>query len=73
MDITLDIEGMHCASCSMGIEKQLNKLDEVEKATVNLVSEQAFISCKEGTSAELLPALLIDAIKKAGFDAFEAE
>lgn len=69
MNITLDIEGMHCASCVMGIEKQLNKLDEVEKATVNLVSEQAFISCKEGTSVELL----IDSIKKAGFDAFEEE
>ena len=41
--LTLGIEGMSCAACSNRIEKNLNKLEEVE-ANVNLSTEQATIS-----------------------------
>ena len=44
MEIRLDLEGMHCASCAARIEKQLNRLDGVE-ATVNLATEQATVHC----------------------------
>ncbi|MGR3178555.1 MAG: heavy metal translocating P-type ATPase, partial [Candidatus Anammoxibacter sp.] len=37
------ITGMHCASCVNRIEKALNAIDGVESATVNLVTEKAFI------------------------------
>ncbi|MDD2518985.1 MAG: heavy metal translocating P-type ATPase [Bacilli bacterium] len=40
----INIEGMTCASCSSHVEKALNKIDGVEKATVNLTTEKATIS-----------------------------
>ncbi len=41
---TLKIEGMTCASCVGHVEKALNKIDGVEKATVNLATETAQVS-----------------------------
>ncbi|CAM3135946.1 heavy metal translocating P-type ATPase [Staphylococcus argensis] len=41
--LTLGIEGMSCAACSNRIEKNLNKLEDVE-ANVNLSTEQATIT-----------------------------
>jgi P-type Cu+ transporter len=40
--ISLELEGMTCASCAARIEKQLNQLDTVE-ASVNLATEQASV------------------------------
>ncbi len=40
---TLDIQGMHCASCSTVIENVLNKTKGVEKANVNYATEKATI------------------------------
>ncbi|HXL43909.1 MAG TPA: heavy metal translocating P-type ATPase [Gaiellaceae bacterium] len=40
--ISLELEGMTCASCAARIEKQLNQLDSVE-ASVNLATEQASV------------------------------
>ena len=53
--VTLDIEGMTCASCAMRIEKKLNKLDGVE-ATVNFALEQASVTAPEGVSVDDLVA-----------------
>jgi Cu+-exporting ATPase len=33
---TLQIEGMHCASCVSAVEKSLNNVKGVEEASVNL-------------------------------------
>lgn len=41
--VTIPIEGMTCASCSQRVEKTLNKLDGVSKATVNLATEKAVV------------------------------
>jgi Cu+-exporting ATPase len=41
--LSLEIEGMTCASCATRIEKKLNKLDGVE-ATVNYATEAAAVS-----------------------------
>jgi Cu+-exporting ATPase len=40
--ISLELEGMTCASCAARIEKQLNELDSVD-ASVNLATEQASV------------------------------
>jgi P-type Cu+ transporter len=40
--ISLELEGMTCASCAARIEKQLNQLESVE-ASVNLATEQASV------------------------------
>src|SRR6266496_2112989 len=42
--VTLDLEGMTCASCAMRIEKGLKKVLGVKDANVNLATEQAVVS-----------------------------
>ena len=44
---TLQIQGMHCTSCSARIENQVNKLDSVEYMNVNLTTEKAILSYDE--------------------------
>ena len=40
-ELTLEVQGMTCASCSAAVERGLKKLDFVERAEVNLVEEKA--------------------------------
>src|SRR6266702_8069273 len=42
--VTLDLEGMTCASCAMRIEKGLKKVPGVIDANVNLATEQATVT-----------------------------
>ncbi len=42
--INLNIEGMHCASCSARVEKALSQMPGVSEANVNLALEEASIS-----------------------------
>jgi len=53
--VTLDIEGMTCASCAMRIEKRLNKLAGVD-ATVNFALEQASVHAPEAVTFDELVA-----------------
>ncbi len=62
--VSLDIEGMTCASCAARIEKRLNKLDGVT-ATVNFATEQARVSFP----ATLSPDDLIAQVEAAGYHA----
>ncbi len=63
-EITLPVEGMECAACAVRIEKQLNKRTDVDRAHVNLASNQASISYNPAdTSLENL----IDTVKRTGF------
>jgi copper chaperone CopZ len=41
--ISIDIEGMHCSSCALLIEKSLKRVGGVKSATVNFSSSQAMI------------------------------
>jgi Cu+-exporting ATPase len=45
--VSIDIEGMTCASCVSRVEKALAKIPGIEAATVNLATEQARIRLKE--------------------------
>jgi len=42
--ISLPITGMHCANCSLTIERNLKKLDGVVEANVNYANEKATVS-----------------------------
>ena len=55
--VILKIEGMSCSGCSNGLEKYLNKQEDIESASVNLVMETATITCKNTTSINNLPLL----------------
>ena len=65
--VELQLIGMTCAACASRIEKVLNKIDGVE-ATVNFATEKARVAFN--------PALadmntLLEAVRKAGYDAHE--
>ncbi|MHA6298207.1 heavy metal translocating P-type ATPase [Devosia sp. CAU 1758] len=58
--VSLNIEGMTCASCVSRVEKALLKVPGVEMATVNLATERATVS---GGDADAL----IQAVEKVGY------
>jgi len=55
---TLQIEGMHCASCVASVEKSLKKVPGVKSATVNLATESASVEFDDSETG-------IEALKKA--------
>ena len=61
---TLDIKGMHCASCAVAIEDSLKKTEGVSKATVNFATERAYVEYDPETAT---PQALEQAIEKAGY------
>ena len=65
-DITLEIEGMHCASCVGKIERALNNLSGVVEARVNLTSENAHVRSLAGLVA---PRDLEAAVAGVGYTA----
>src|SRR4029453_10381988 len=59
------VRGMHCAACVGRVERALTGLPGVERATVNLATEQATVSFDpERTSFDALPA----AVAAAGYE-----
>uniref|UniRef100_A0A0K6SAS8 HMA domain-containing protein n=1 Tax=Chromera velia CCMP2878 TaxID=1169474 RepID=A0A0K6SAS8_9ALVE len=60
------IGGMTCGSCSSTVERQLNSLQGVESATVNLVTELATVKFDPKKTSE---EKLVDAVEAVGFDA----
>lgn len=66
-DYSLSIHGMTCASCATRVEKAIGRVAGVSSVAVNLATEQARITAA-GVSADML----IDAVRRAGFDAAPA-
>lgn len=66
--ITLDIEGMHCASCAVTIEKELGKVDGVKKANVNYTLARASV---EAEADDFDDKVLRDVIEKEGYSVSE--
>ena len=65
--VSIDIEGMTCASCVSRVEKALEKIPGIEAATVNLATEQARIRLKEAIPG--ISQHIINVIQEAGYDA----
>lgn len=65
---TLDIKGMHCASCSAVIDKALKKTKGVSKANVNLTTNKAVVEFDE---SKVGISDFIKAIQSKGYDAKE--
>ena len=64
--ISLDITGMHCASCVTHIEEALQAVPGVRAAAVNLATEKAVV---EVQPALVQPEALIRAVEEAGYGA----
>jgi Cu+-exporting ATPase len=65
--VSIDIEGMTCASCVSRVEKALANIPGIEAATVNLATEQARIRLTEANPG--ISQHIIEVIQKAGYDA----
>lgn len=64
-NITVNISGMHCASCVSKVETALNSVAGVEKASVNLASQSARVQTQRG-DRDLFDELS-SAVEKAGY------
>ena len=63
--LELNIDGMTCASCVGRVERALGKVDGVNSVSVNLANERAHLELL----GQVDPQTLIDAVKRAGYDA----
>ncbi|MEK6886347.1 MAG: heavy metal translocating P-type ATPase [Nanoarchaeota archaeon] len=61
----IDIEGMHCASCAMNIERSLKKTPGVKSANVNLLVKKGYVEIDDSVTEDVLK----NAVKRAGYSA----
>jgi len=64
--ITLDIIGMHCASCATLITKKVQKIPGVKYVNVNLTTEKATVEFDETKTSN---KIIIDSINNLGYSA----
>lgn len=64
--IKLNIEGMHCTSCAMNIDGELEDTDGVKSANTSYAKQLTEVEFDE---ERLNEAQIIKAIKKAGYSA----
>lgn len=62
-ETTFTVNGMTCAACSASVERVLSKLEGVEKASVNIATNQATVVSSDSVALQTL----FDAVEKAGF------
>ena len=60
MIIKYQIEGMHCAGCSNNLENAINKLSEVKKANVNLISNELTVIFKKEVNHDIIIKTVIE-------------
>ena len=63
--ISLPVTGMTCANCSLTVERNLNRLDGVKEATVNLATEKAAVTYDSSVVRE---GQLLALIRDIGYD-----
>ena len=68
METTLKIEGMHCASCALLIDEELEELPGVEESRTSYAKQETKVVFD--ASAVELPALL-ETIEELGYRAAE--
>ena len=63
--LMLDVEGMHCASCVSNVQRAIERVPGVTRASVNLLMHQATVVADTATNSKPI----IEAIVKAGYQA----
>eukprot|EP00930_Biecheleria_cincta_P096170 TRINITY_DN88043_c0_g1_i1.p1 TRINITY_DN88043_c0_g1~~TRINITY_DN88043_c0_g1_i1.p1 ORF type:complete len:1157 (+),score=212.55 TRINITY_DN88043_c0_g1_i1:28-3471(+) len=66
MSVELKVEGMTCSACSGTVERHLQGLKGVQRATVSLVLNKAYVVCDP---KQISAADVQEAIEDVGFDA----
>ncbi len=64
--VTLSVEGMTCASCSVAVKTVLKRLNGVKEAKVNLSEKNAVV---EYEPAKVKPQQMVDPVNKLGYQA----
>lgn len=64
--IKLKIEGMHCSSCAMNIDFDLEDLDGVKVAKTNYAKQETEVEFDDG---KLDAKILVETIEKTGYEA----
>lgn len=68
-DVTLQVDGMSCASCAGRVEKAINKIDGVGEVDVNLAMNTAHVRFDENGKAGIRD--VASAIRNAGYSVSE--
>jgi P-type Cu+ transporter len=64
--VKLKIEGMHCTSCAMNIDFDLEDLDGVKASKTSYAKQETEVEFDEG---KLDTKILVETIKKTGYQA----
>lgn len=64
--VTLTVEGMTCASCSVSVRTALKKLDGVREARVSVEEKRAVVDYEP---TKVTPQKMVDAVNKLGYRA----
>src|SRR5690606_8897716 len=67
LTLSLQIEGMHCASCVGRVQRALSEVEGVKQVSVNLATDRADVE----TDQVVDHSSLINAIESAGFKVAE--
>ncbi|MCY0955152.1 heavy-metal-associated domain-containing protein [Streptomyces sp. H27-S2] len=62
--IVLEVEGMHCSSCGLLIDDELEEIPGVRSASTDLRSGRSTVLLEDG--AEIDPDVLVAAVQNAG-------
>ncbi|MBU5331926.1 MAG: heavy-metal-associated domain-containing protein [Anaerocolumna aminovalerica] len=56
MKKTFRLEGLGCANCAAKMEREINKLDGVQSATVNFMTTKMILECEDDKLETIVPA-----------------
>ncbi len=65
----LTIEGMHCASCAINIEKSLRKINGVKEVNISLMTKKGFVEADD----KVLDEEFKKAVARAGYKVINIE
>mgnify|MGYP002523729597 CR=1 FL=1 len=54
MKIKFKIKGLDCANCAADLEREINKIDGVDEASISFMSERLVIECEESIKNEVI-------------------
>lgn len=54
MKLKFKIKGIDCANCAAELESKINKIDEVDEASISFMSERLVIECDELNKNEII-------------------
>lgn len=54
MKYNFKIKGIDCANCALELERQLQKVEGVNEATISFMAEKLIIDCEESKKEEVI-------------------